>query len=139
VNSTSVFALEGCFVLDPGQHALLASSSDPAGDGSLVPDAIYDGIEMSNNSADSVRIRLLGPSFPGGEETLFVIDQIVTSSGAFDNTLRGQAWQLDPASLSAPPDASDNDSFESFCLTSTLPEFEYVTGNWGTPRKANDC
>ena len=45
----------------------------------------------------------------------------------------------DGSFIVAPPDASDNDSFESFCLTSTLPEFEYVTGNWGTPRKANDC
>ena len=86
------------------------------------------------------RLRIMAPSWDGADATAapFIVDEVIAPPGAFDNDLRGRAWQLDPDRVAAPT-AAGNDDPADWCYAAAIDPLAYRTNNWGTPRDANRC
>ncbi|MFO0726306.1 MAG: hypothetical protein U1E65_21150 [Myxococcota bacterium] len=103
-------------------------------------DYVYSGFEMGNGGMDQNRLRLMAPGWDGTEppDPLYTVDELVTPLGAFDNALRGRAWQLDPGKV-ASPSAANNDDPMNWCYAASGGGLAYWSMNWGTPGTANAC
>jgi cysteine-rich repeat protein len=100
--------------IDVGQRLLLARSDDISQGGGLVPDAVYDGMSLSN-TADQVRL-----VHPSG----LIIDAV--GYDASWPLVAGRSLELLDGSL----DHLSNDTVDAWCTSSSAP---YALGNMGTP------
>lgn len=99
----------------PGGSLLLARNADPAVNGGVTPDYVYDGFTLSNASDELVLMN--GSS---------LIDRVAYGKGF---VVRGRAASLDPASN----DAAANDDPAVWCAADRA----YGPGGAGTPGQGN--
>lgn len=123
----------------PGARVLLARSNGGFF-GGATRDYVYSGFELGNGGSDNNRLRLMAPSWDGVEppDPDHLVDEVIAPLGAFDNDLRGRAWQLDPARAPM-PSAAANDDATSWCHAPNAAGLAYWQSNWGTPGAENDC
>jgi hypothetical protein len=114
--------IEGAPTMAAGERFVFAIGADPAGDGSVTPDYLYDGITLSNSTD---WLELINA---GGE----VVDRVFWEAGS---VMDGKSRKVDPDRVNSSNAARDNNRFENWC-----PELDAGFGahdNFGSPGSAN--
>jgi hypothetical protein len=108
--------------LAAGSRAVLALTSDPAGNGDVTPDYVYNDVQLSNGE-DTIEI-----AEPNGD----VSDYVYYETGL---VMDGVARMLDPM---VTPTASANDDYDNWCPALADADTFGVDGaDRGTPGEAN--
>ncbi|MEM7607559.1 MAG: hypothetical protein AAF411_19570, partial [Myxococcota bacterium] len=135
--SAQIHAIDESIVLAPGARALLGRSGGGFFGAGRDPDHIYEGVLFMNG--DLNRLRVLTPTWDGTEppNASELIDEVLIEDPAFENNVRGRAYQFNEAATS--PSASANDDAINWCTSSTAETLEYRGENFGTPGAPNEC
>ncbi|MFK7986834.1 MAG: hypothetical protein AB8I08_12485 [Sandaracinaceae bacterium] len=138
--SVSKTQISGTVLVSPGGRVLFGRSSGGFFGSGTTPDVTYSAFEFNNGQPN--RLRLLVPTWGGTEPPAAadLIDGVVFEAGAFDNDLRGQAFQFNPSVGAATP--ANNDDNSNWCHTSMSLAPYLMSGtrdNHGTPGAPNDC
>ena len=119
-DGSSEAELPGGEVLLPGEVILLATTDDPAVNGGLQPDLLYDGsLVRLEDMGEPLKLR----------DADHVLDEVDFSKGSFPHPT-GESVSLDPSAF----DAEDNDDGDPWCKG--VPEYG-TEGLQGTPGDMN--